>query len=98
MVKEPAQNTQTKGNSFVILNNKDVIQNIEKQTGKSVVSNINSTYTLTSKIQKHLAVLRKQQKFDTRTHFKLYPSNPVPPRVYKVVKVLSSCYDTTYSK
>ena len=53
-----------KGIDFVILKPK-----IEEQIGKSIVSNTNPTSTLTNKIQNHLATLRKQQKFETRTCF-----------------------------
>ena len=53
-----------KGIDFVILKLK-----IEEQIGKSIVSNINPTSTLPNKIQNHLATLRKQQKFETRTCF-----------------------------
>ena len=53
-----------KGIDFVILKLK-----IEEQIGKSIVSNTNPTSTLTNKIQNHLATLRKQQKFETRTCF-----------------------------
>ena len=75
-----------KGTGFVILSNKDAIQKIEEQIGESIVSNTDPTPALTSKIQKHLATLRKQQKFDTRTYFQLYPSDPIPPRLYGVIK------------
>ena len=75
-----------KGTGFVILNNKDAIQKIEEQIGESIVSNTDPTPALTSKIQKHLATLRKQQKFETRTYFQLYPSDPIPPRLYGVIK------------
>ena len=44
------------------------------------------TSVLTSKIQKHLATLCKQQKFETRTYFQLYPSDPIPLRFYGVIK------------
>ena len=75
-----------KGTGFVILSNKDAIQKIEEQIGESIVSNTDPTPALTSKIQKHLATLRKQQKFETRTYFQLYPSDPIPPRLYGAIK------------
>ena len=50
------------------------------------MSNTEPTSAPTSKIQKHLATLRKQQKFETRTYFQLYPSDPIPPRLYGVIK------------
>ena len=49
-------------------------------------TNTDPTSALTSIIQKHLATLHKQQKFETRTDFQLYPSNPIPPRLYGVIK------------
>ena len=75
-----------KGNGFVILNKKDAIQKIEEQVREFVVSNTEPISALTSKIRKHLASLRKQQKFDTRTYFQHYLSNPFPPRLYGVIK------------
>ena len=75
-----------KSTGFVTLNNKDAIQKIEEQIGESIVSNTDPTPALTSKIQKHLATLRKQQKFETRTYFQLYPSDPIPPRLSGVIK------------
>ena len=67
---------------------------IEKQIRESVVSNNDPTSALTSKIHKYFATLRKQQKFETRTYFQLYPSNPIPPRLYGVIKAckLEKCY------
>ena len=75
-----------KGTRFVILSNKDAIRKIEEPIGKSVASNTDPLSALTSEIQKHLATLRKQQKFETRTYFQLYPSDPIPPRLYGVIK------------
>ena len=51
-----------------------------------VVPNTNRTSALTNKIQKQLATLRKQQKFETRTYFQLYPSDPIPPPLYGAMK------------
>ena len=91
-LKELSQSTENKvysydkGTGFVILNNKDAIRKIEEQIGESVVSNTDPTTALTNQIQKHLATLRKQQKFETRTYFQLYPSDPIPPRLYRVIK------------
>ena len=72
-----------KGTGFLILNNEDAIQKIGEQIGES---NTDPTSAITSKIQKHLATLRKQQKFETRAHFQLYPSDPIPSRLYVVIK------------
>ena len=99
-----------KGTGFVILNNEDTIQKIEEQIRESIVSNTDPTPALTSKIQKHLATFCKQQKFETRTYFQLYPSDPIPPSLYGVIKahkpekcypmraIVSTIGTPTYSK
>ena len=82
-LKELSQSTENKvysydkGISFVILNNKDPIRKIKEQIGDSVVSKTDPTSALTSKTQKYLA---------TRTYFQLYPSDPIPPGLYGVIK------------
>ena len=40
--------------------------------------------------KKHLAAFRKQQKFETRTYFQIYSSDPFPPSLYGVVKAYKS--------
>ena len=30
--------------------------------------------------------MRKENKFDNKTYFKLYPSDAIPPRLYRVIK------------
>ena len=77
-LKELSQSTENKvysydkGTVFVTVKNKDAIRKIEEQIRESVVSNTDSTSAVTSKIQKHLANLGKQQKFETRTYSRLY--------------------------
>ena len=44
------------------------------------------TPTLIKKLQKELAKLRKENKFDSKTYFKLYPSDAIPTGLYGVVK------------
>ena len=63
------------------------MQKIEEQIG-------DPSSALISKILKHLAALRKQQNFETRTYFQLYPSDPPPPRLYGVIKTSKpgKCY------
>ena len=100
VLKEPPQSTESKvyyydkGTGFAILNSKDAIHKIEEQIGESTVANTDPTSALTSKIRKHFATLRKQQKFENRTYFEPYPSNPIPLRLYGVMKAHKSekCY------
>ena len=91
-LKELSQSTENKvysydkGTVFVIVKNKDAIRKIEEQIRESVVSNTDPISAHTSKIQKYLATLRKLQKFETRIYFQLYPSDPIPPRLYGAIK------------
>ena len=39
-----------------------------------------------NKFQKELAELRKENKFDSKTYFNLYPSDAIPPRLFGVIK------------
>ena len=71
---------------FLICNNKDAIRKTEEQIREFVVSNTEPTSAPTIKIQKHLATLRKQQKFKTRTYLHLCLSDPIPPHLYGFIK------------
>ena len=52
-----------KGTGFVVINEKDAIQKIEEQIGKSKIIDHDPTPTLLNKFQKELAKLRKENKF-----------------------------------
>ena len=71
-----------KGAGFVVIKEKDAIQKIEEQTGKSKIIDYDPTLALLNKSQKELAKLRKENKFDSKTYFKLYPSDAIPPQLY----------------
>ena len=71
-----------KGTGFVAIKEKDAIQKIEEQTGKSKIIDYDPTLALLNKSQKELAKLRKKNKFDSKTYFKLYPSDAIPPQLY----------------
>ena len=75
-----------KGTGFVVIKEKDAIQKIEEQIGKSKIIDYDPTPTLLNKFQKELAKLRKENKFDSKTYFKLYPSDAIPPQLYWVIK------------
>ena len=57
-------------------------QKIEEQLGKATKAKIKPTSRLTNKIQKKLCKLEKENKFTNKTYFELYPSDPIPPRLY----------------
>ena len=54
-------------------------EKIEEQLDKA---KINPTSGLTNKIQKKF---RKENKFTNKTYFELYPSDPIPPRLYGTI-------------
>ena len=80
-----------KGSGFVVLSEgdgiRDGINKIEEQIGKAKVIDEDPTQEYTSKIQKHLCKLRKEKKFTDKEYFEIYPSDPIPPRLYGTVKV-----------
>ena len=79
-----------KGTGFVVIKEEDTIQKIEEQIGKSKIIDHDPTPTLLKKFQKELAKLRKDNKFDNKTYFKLYPSDAIPPQLYGVIKAHKS--------
>ena len=75
-----------KGSAFVVVPVRDAIKKIEEQLGKAKVIDKDPTQKYTSKIQKHLCKLRKEKKFTDKEYFEIYPSDPIPPRLYGTVK------------
>ena len=71
-----------KGCGFAIATNDTVKENIEEQLGKATKAEIDPTSRLTSKIQKKLCKIRKENKLTNKTYFELYPIEPIPPRLY----------------
>ena len=75
-----------KGCGFAIVTNDMAKGKIEEQVGKATKAKIDPTSRLTNKIQKKLCQLRKENKFTNKTYFELYPSDPIPPRLYGTIK------------
>ena len=75
-----------KGSGFAVLSEKNAMQKIEEQLGKAKVAENDPTLKFTNKIQKILCRLRKEKKFTDREYFQIYPSDPIPPRLYGTVK------------
>ena len=71
-------------NFFVVLVYVPVVFNgcLEEQLGKAKVIDEDPTQKYTSKIQKHLCKLRKEKKFTDKEYFEIYPSDPIPPRLF----------------
>ena len=53
---------------------------------KAKVVDKDPTQKYTSKIQKHLCKLKKDKKFTDKKYFEIYPSDPIPPRLYGTIK------------
>ena len=71
---------------FAIVAKDTAKEKIEEQLGKATKAKIDPTSRLTNKIQKKLCKLRKENKFTNKTYFELYPSDPIPPRLYGTIK------------
>ena len=88
-IRQISSNTKVypsdKGSGFVVLSEGDAIKKIEEQLGKAKVVDEDPTQKYTSKIQKHLCKLRKEKKFTDKKYFEIYPSDPIPPRLYGTV-------------
>ena len=65
-----------KGTGFVVIKEKDAIQKIEEQIGKSKIIDHDPTPTLLNKFQKELAKLRKDGK-QLKTKFKYHMMSPI---------------------
>ena len=78
-----------KGCGFAIVTNDTAKEKVEEQLGKATKAKIDPTSRLTNKIQKKLCNLRKENKFTNKTYFELYPSDPIPPRLYGTIKVIN---------
>ena len=75
-----------KGSGFVVLLEKNAMQKIEGQLGKAKIAENDPTLKFTNKIQKILCRLRKEKKFTDKEYFQIYPSDPIPPRLYGTIK------------
>ena len=75
-----------KGCGFTIVTNDTVEEKIEEQLGKAAKVKRGQTSRLTSKFQKKLYKLRRENKFTSKTYFELYTSDPIPPRLYDTRK------------
>ena len=74
------------GSGFVVLSEKNAMQKIEEQLGKAKIAENYPTLKFTNKIQRILCQLRKEKKFTDREYFQIYPSDPIPPRLYGTIK------------
>jgi hypothetical protein len=75
-----------KGAGFAVIEEKDAIKKIEEQIGECDILDEDPTNSLAEKIRVFLRNLRKEGKLDNRTFYELYPSDPIIPRMYGMLK------------
>ena len=75
-----------KGIRFSLLNDIESISKTEEHLGKSKIIDCDPTNLLTEKFQTHLQKLKKEGKFDKKTHSLIYPSDCIPHRLYGTLK------------
>ena len=75
-----------KGAGFPVIEEKDAIKKIEEQIGECDILDEDPTNSFAEKIRVFLRNLRKEGKLDNRTFYELYPSDPIIPRMYGMLK------------
>ena len=75
-----------KGAGLVRIEKDDAIAKIEEQLGNTEIITQDPTPSLARKFQNTLRPLHQAGKFTDKEYKKLYPSDPVPPRMYGTVK------------
>ena len=75
-----------KGAGLVRISKSDAIKKIEEQIGNTEIIEKDPTPCLARKFQSSLRELNKQGKFTKTEYNQLYPSDPIPPRMYGTVK------------
>ncbi|XP_066926268.1 uncharacterized protein [Clytia hemisphaerica] len=75
-----------KGAGLVRIDRDDAIAKIEEQLGNTEIITQDPTSTLARKFQNTLRPLHQAGKFTDKEYKKLYPSDPIPPRMYGTIK------------
>ena len=75
-----------KGTGLVRIEREKAISKIREQIGDTQIINIDPTKKFATDIRKVLSILNKKGRFTKKEYEKLYPSDPIPPRMYGAVK------------
>ena len=75
-----------KGSGFAILDDAEATKKLEEQIGECEIVDKDPTPSIAEKFKKTLCNLRKEGKFDKKTYFQMYPSDPIAPRMYGMIK------------
>ena len=88
----------TKVYPFAVIDEVDAIKKLEEQIGESTIlekdptrgcyrtKSLDPTNSIVEKFRKVLSRLKKENKIDKRMFYDAYPSDPVPPRMYGMLK------------
>jgi hypothetical protein len=71
---------------FAIMSKEDMLTKMEDHIGGAVVVDSDPTTLMMGKFQRAISKLKKDNKIDKHTFYKLYPSDAVPPRLYGYLK------------
>ena len=75
-----------KGTGFVRIKKIDAITKIREQIGDTKIITVDPTLKLARDIRNELSILNKRKRFTKKEYECLYPSDPIPPRMYGTLK------------
>ena len=75
-----------KGTGFVRIDTDNALKKLEEQLGSAKIIENDPTKTIASTIRSELCKLNKKKRFTKREYQNIYPSDPVPPRMYGSIK------------
>ena len=75
-----------KDNGIVRIEHNNALEKIRKQIGPTRVLNEDPTSSYAVKVKTYLSQLNKKQRFSKTEYDSIYPSDPIPPRMYGLIK------------
>ena len=75
-----------KGSGFVRIKTEDALAKIREQVGETKILDHDPTPTFARNIRNVLCEMNKKKKFTKAEYEKIYPSDPIPPRMYGSIK------------
>ena len=75
-----------KGSGFVRINNDKAISKIQEQLGDTILLDTDPTPSFATEVRTTLCDLNRKKRFTKNEYNRLYPSDPIPPRMYGTIK------------
>ena len=75
-----------KGSGFALVEEQDAVKKLEAQIGESQIIDVDPTNSIAEKFRLLARRLRKEGKLDNKTFYDIYPSDPIAPRMYGMIK------------